>query len=199
MWKKLVREYRWLKASHADLYAKLIEARDSAAKFSQEELVDIAFILRSTAILAEDIRKECNAIREMMEKVACLKWMTDNMNNPDSGKPTSIRGILASGTPDLRQMASLPRPNTDPKGYESLMKSIGAITAARKDLVRPHWPGLTEWITKLAKKGKPLPAGLDPNKTYPLYRLSPLRRRPNVDIDEISIDEGNSNGEKTKN
>lgn len=193
MWKKTLREYRRAKSSHADLYRHLIYVRDNLKDLTQEDLVDIALVLRSISALADDIRKECNGIKELVERVVCLRWVQATLNDP--GAPDAIRGELATGTPDVRQMASLPRPNSDPEGYEKLMRSIGAITAARKDLVRPHWPGLTEWITRLAKKGKQLPKGIDPNKTYPLYRLFPLRRKKGIDIDEIEI-EGTTDGQK---
>lgn len=195
MLKQLLNEYRLASVTHAVLYEKLIKLRDTAASLSQEDLVDCAYILRETAKLLDDMRKESTAIRELIERVICLKWVQQSLQ--DESTDTAIRGQLATGTPDVRQMASLPLPNKNPEEFEALMRSIGAVTAAKKDLVRPYWPGLTNWITNLVKKGKPLPNGIDPNKTYALYRLFPLRRKKGLILETVEIVEKLKDG-KTK-
>jgi hypothetical protein len=48
---------------------------------------------------------------------------------------------------------------------------------AAGDVVRPHWPGLKEYLTKLAQQGLPLPPGIDPQKTYSEYTLEVRKKK----------------------
>jgi len=150
---------------------------------AKETLADEAFVLRQLEELADDTRKDCRAVKETIEKCACLLWVEENMNTSGRGDP--IRGDLCVATPDVKEMASLPRPKTQPEQYGALMTWLGIpLSVVAQDLVRPHWPGFTDKISELAATGQPLPPGIDPDKTYPLYKLT-TRLRRGVQIDEL--------------
>jgi hypothetical protein len=42
-------------------------------------------------------------------------------------------------------MLVLPTPNKDRDNYRVFMRSLGCVSAAKKELIRPHWPGLVEY------------------------------------------------------
>jgi len=48
--------------------------------------------------------------------------------------------------------------------------------------VKPYWPGIMEHISSLAEQGKPLPAGIDAEKTYTQYKM---RITPYKGLDEL--------------
>ena len=178
MIEEFIKDYVKLKDLHAESYEKIIHFRQKMSSFSKEDLVDFAFVLREMGKLADDIRKECVLAKDTAERLVCLIWITNN----DEAE-LIVRGKYGSGTPNIRLMSSLPKQSTSPKEYNALMTYLG-IKVSDNELVRPHWPAMTEHITALARAGKPLPPGIDPKKTYSLYSLSPLRKRPGIELGE---------------
>jgi len=167
------RATRRLKASqkaHEATFKEVLNAntRLRDGRVAPGDLVDLAYVYRSIAAIADDTRKECTALMELAERMACMRWVTEHTNDPEAAK--AIHGELAVGVPDLKMMASLPKPSTKPAEYKALMMWLG-VPADMHMLVRPHWPALTDLLTQLAAEGKPLPPGVDANKTYPVYRL----------------------------
>ena len=173
---RLTRKLKIVEREHKTIYDVILDCRQQAVDIPNETLVDIAFILRSMSEYCNDLRKEMDKNREFVEKIACMRWVQDSLNdNTDS----PIRGKLATGTPQLRQMASLPSQSKDPINYVKFMKRIGVFgQALKRGLVRTHWPSIVDYITELTEKGKPLPPGIDPSKTYPMYRLLLIVRTP---------------------
>ena len=183
--KKLHGMYKRAKVLHDDLYAAIIGINKSMRTDTVEDMVDLCLILRSTSELVDSSRKDCNGMKDLLTKVVCMKWANECLNM-GAGKPKPIRGKLASGSPDVAQTASLPSKRNTPKDYELFMRSIGAWQAGNRDLVRPHWPGITVHITECLSAGKPLPPGIDPNKTFPVYKFNPLRKL--VDLDSVEME-----------
>lgn len=170
--KWLQRRYRSLKAMHEAVFRDILRTREPVEnrQIKSEDLVDMAYVLREMAALADDIRRECAAHQGLMEKAACIEWVVRN-------DPTGpIRGELAVGTPDLKQMSSLPKPKTEPAEYRAMMLYLG-VPENLHDVVRPHWPAMVDWISDLTAQGKPLPPGIDLTKTYPVYRLRLLKKK----------------------
>ncbi len=172
--------YRKARIFHEMAYGVVLQTRQRTVggAVSLDELADSAFVAREIAVLANDLRKEFEAAQGLLEKIACLAWVTAHAGEPEQAEP--IRAELVVATPSLKQMASLPRLKKDPKAYNRLMLHLGVPEACR-ELVRPHWPSMVEHLTNLAEQGRPLPPGIDPNKTYPVYKLT-MRRRPDVEI-----------------
>jgi len=164
---------RHIRQTHAVTYARFLKTREFMPTAMPETLADMAICLREISRLADDVRKESNSLREQMERIACARWVQAHLNDPGNADP--IRGELAIGTPDVKQMVSLPRRDTPE--YQQLMGYLGVPAQLLKaDLVRPHWPGFTDYVTKLAEEGKPLPPGIPKGKVYSVYRLA-LRKR----------------------
>ena len=65
------------------------------------------------------------------------------------------------------------------------MDYVGVAKEAVEDkCVKPHWPGLVERISNETAMGKPLPPGIDPNSSYPVYSMR-IRAKQNLDQIEV--------------
>lgn len=172
-----VRElYVAAKAAHADVYTKLQAAlKDIQGRKNCEELADTAYALREAAELMHDLRKLMDANGEILQKAACAIYITlDDQTEP-------IRTDYVTAIPDMRVMAMMPKKGTPE--YGMFMDSLGIprrMWDTEERCVNLHWPGLIDYVSELAEQGKPLPFGLDPSKTFPMYRLK-MRRRKDVD------------------
>ena len=87
-------------------------------------------------------------------------------------------------------MVAIPHKRRDPDKYAAFVKSLG-IPAHLAVLNNPddknehapvdlHYNGVCEYVTELQRQGKPLPPGVDPEKTYPVFKLK-LRKKKAVD------------------
>lgn len=176
-------KHRLVQREHQAIYNLAIELRDSVNKgqIPNEEAVDIAFLLREMADYLDDLRKEMNKVRVIIEKVTCMRWMQTSLNDDPTKSAQSIQGDLAVGTPHLKMAATLPNRHKDPEAYVKFMNQIGVSgEALKRDMVRVHWPLVIDYFTDLSEQGKPLPNGIDTSRTYPLYSLR-LRERKEED------------------
>lgn len=164
--------------AHRDGYRQLQELKKlCAVERDMKELADISYALLKSEQALVDLAKEIRMFKEIVDKSLCALWV-------QSGNPDPIRTEYVTASPGVKMMASLPRHNSDPERYAALMKYLGVKAEFSqgvdgKDLVRPHWPGFVEHLTQLAEQGKPLPPGIDADKTYPVYQVS-LRAKKGV-------------------
>jgi hypothetical protein len=176
--KTIQQKYCDLLEAHNDLYAEMVRIRATFTKsgLTLEEMADSAFIFRECTALADDLRKEFSLLNVMAEQVTCLVWVEQNLNAADASQP--IRARLCIATPDVGQMAALPKPVGNPVEYRALLDWLKIpVAVIEHDLVRPFWPAMTLLLTEMARLGKPLPAGIDPSKTYPVYKLRLMRNK----------------------
>jgi len=165
--------YRSIREFHAKTYASLQTAREQIGKCNDlEELTDRVYALREAYKYADDVRKELRNTKELAERIACLIWakMTD-------GGP--VKTDFCTGVANVKIMASLPKKGT--ASHEALLKHFG-ISKEHAETVQFHWPSMVEYLTHLTSEGRPLPAGVDPDRTYPVYTLT-VRARKGVDED----------------
>jgi hypothetical protein len=146
-----------------------------------EELADLVYALRKLEEMFDDSRKQAKRAKELMEKIACLVWMKRADFEP-------IRTDYVTASPNIRQICSAPTRKKDPEGFKNLMDHMGIpedVWNRPEELVRPHFPGFAAWISELAENGLPLPKGIDPDKTWPVYslRLKP-KKGVNEDVDD---------------
>jgi hypothetical protein len=170
-------------AIHPDLlaaHAKLRAAWEEVAKLevhalqaikkcsSLEDLADAAYCCRLIEDTADDIRKRTAETGQLCQRIACaLAVATEQVD--------SIRTDYVTATPDVKMIASIPRRSTHLEQFAALMAHFGVPASAWEGgehaAVQPHWPGVMERINRDLAAGKPLPPGVDPDKTYPEYRL----------------------------
>ncbi len=163
---------------HEDVYTDLGKEIEPLVRSCNnlEELVDTAYVLRETSKLCNDMRKMCDVLRELSEKICCVIAIKDESVG-------AIKTEYASGTPNVKMMASIPKKKTHPEKFAALMEHLGIpaeLWEEESDVVRPHWPGFVNHLTALAAAGKPLPPGIDADKTYPVYSLDPLRKKKGI-------------------
>jgi hypothetical protein len=162
----------WAGNAHDQLYAQLSKTREEMKPLSPEELTDIGFICKKMYEQIDDLRKEVQNLQDLAEKLACLKAISE--------EKVKIQGQLATGTPDVSMSANLPHPQKNPEAYLALCDYLGfPEVAVQNDLFRIHWPGFKEFFTKLMGEGKPVPPGIELDKTHAHYKLK-YRGRTNV-------------------
>lgn len=171
---------------HATVFRVINRVKDAAGKepLEQSERVDLAFLMRELSELCDDLRKESNKARELLDNVMCAVWAKEFEEHPETGP---IRGTLATATPKVRFGVTLPSKSKDPERYEEFMRWL-EIPQELIDagVVSTHWPRMTEWLTERAKEGRPMPAGIDVESTYPVYSTT-LRRKPDADLRAVSL------------
>lgn len=174
----MVAVYQRLRNVHAEVYATVSQVREQMKQVCDiDEHADVVYACHETMKYLDDIRTEINKLNDQCEKIACAIWVRE-------GTGETIRTSFCTVSPEVKIMASIPRKKTDPDSYNAFMRSLGVsddVLRQPEDVVRPHWPGLVEYVSRLAAAGKPLPPGVDPDKTYPVYTLHIRAKRKGVD------------------
>lgn len=176
---KAIEAFKIVKKAHNEAYALISDLPDETKSCANLcELVDTAYAMKQIVLLVKDIENEAKRLEETAIQIACALWaMTSTTGEP-------IRTEYCTGSPDIKQMASIPNRNRNPELYEKFMDSLGVprdLWAGEGEAFRPHWPGLVEYISERQRTGKPLPEGVDPSRMYPVYKLT---CRPKKGVDE---------------
>lgn len=148
----------------------------------QRELADAVYAINAAAKYVDDSHKEMNRLEDLLEKITCLIWSRDS---PDG---ESIGTDYCVAIPDIKMMASLPHPRRNPKEFLDLMEFMGVPRAltdvgeGRKPVVQADFNGFADYLTDLARNGRPLPPGITVEKTYPVFKVQ-VRKRKEVDAE----------------
>lgn len=181
--KALVADYHNTRDNFQMIYSHFVKVRammNDRQKLPLEALSDLRYCCRLIMEQSDELRKESNVLGELLAKLSCAEWMVANVNNPD--KPL-IRGEISVGSPDIKMSARVPHPSRDPEDFKQLALHLGfPDDMAVSGLFELRWPQMCDYVDKLQKDGRPLPPGIDPNKTYPNYVLL-TRNNAAVDID----------------
>lgn len=169
---------------HEETYKTLLILRALATKpeVYLPELIDCCFVVKEISRLADDLRKELNGVIKSIAKTMCTQFLSqmENINNPED--PTPLRGQLATGSPKVRRMASIPNMRSDPENYMKLMKALGFTEdAVKMNIARIHFPTLTKLVIERDENGVALPPGLENATLYPEYSVM-LRGRKGIDL-----------------
>jgi hypothetical protein len=142
---------------------------------SISNLVDLGYLLRERARLAEQERKEIEACLREVSKTICIKLVTRGLNNPDDLDMTA-RGELATATSRVKQEPIVPKAGTEE--YDALTRSLGIVDPLR--LSRIHWPSFVEYVTSTLEQGGNLPEGIQESEVFTSYDVT-YRKRSNAD------------------
>lgn len=146
-------------------------AKDIHNEADIKELADLAFALKKISELFDEMEKRTRNTYELAERLLCMMWAQVGDSDP-------IRTEHCTITPRIRMAAQIPKKGTPE--YEELMKALGiGVELQKTDAVRPHWPGLVDYVTELLTSGRPLPPGVDASKTYPVYGVT-IRQRKGI-------------------
>ena len=167
-----------MKQVYLSCYELLVNLRDDlrTGKYKVEDIVNFIYVMREISKLTNDLRKETDGISHMFENTACMLYTVAKKTDP-------IRASLATGSPDVKLGVKIPNREREPEKFYALMNFFDVPSdALEKKVTKPHWPGICEQVSIMAEEGKPLPPGLDPDDTYPTYRVT---IRGLQDIDEL--------------
>lgn len=174
----IIKQYGEMKQVYLDTYELLTTLRDDLRKgqYQLKDMVNFLYAMREISKLADDLRKESDGIGHMFENMICALYVTQSGKGP-------IQAALATGTPDLTLGVKIPSQSKEPERYDKFMAHFGIPKeASEKRIVKPYWPGICEELTRLQGEGKPLPAGINPDDTYPTYSV---RVRGYKNLDEV--------------
>jgi hypothetical protein len=159
--------YQYNSEVHCWNYNQLYELEQRIRKCADlEELADYGYALKKVADMLDDTRKTANKASELAQQIQCHLQTSLGAIGP-------VRTQHCTATPDVKFQTPIPKKETDPEAYYAICELAGVSKdAADKEMVRPHWPGVTEMLTELAKAGKPFPAGINPEKIKPVYKVT---------------------------
>ena len=126
---------------------------------SLEAMTDLGFLCREMEELSDSLRKEAKKAKEGVSKILCYRMLVTAVNE-EKGSP-KIKGTLATATPKLGTVTTLPREGTPE--YDSLVKFFGEDVSS---LMKLHWPKVQERIQQLVEDGVELHPSLKPQSVY---------------------------------
>lgn len=164
---------------YQEVYPRLtdmIEKVRAGGTYIDSELADLGWICREIEDMADDLRKEAKFKKELMGKIIALKQTKKAMADPSQAENISIRGELALATPRISAKAKIPARDT--KEYLELCEHLGIPTeVAVRNYVRLSFTNISDYLTDLMEKGKPIPPGLkDMPNYYCMYRSNENKR-----------------------
>jgi hypothetical protein len=176
-----VEMYKKTSKTHNEVFLLINNLRSVAAAGGASDILEIAnvaYAIKQSLNLIESTRKDLNALHDQFCRLACVRWVQQvEMAMTDGTEPEdNIKTDFCTATPDIKQIAAIPTRKRDPEGFASLMRFLEIPESVWNvpeecEVVRPHFPGLVDMLSDRASKGLPLPAGIDPHKTYPQYKL----------------------------
>lgn len=169
---RCVELFKTVKTAHAATYRliKMLMA-DLQSTGDVRETADMVYAAKDAQKFAEDTVKELRGLIELVEKVTCILYVK-------AGSLDVLRTDHCTATPRVGMMASLPRRKTDFESYKKLMdflkvpENLWHLPEGERGPVDFDWKGITQLLTDRAEQGLPLPPGIDPSKTYPVYRVT---------------------------
>lgn len=162
---------------HTAIYTELHTFREKIPEMSMEDAADTGYVLRKVAELFDDLRKELNKTEKIFAAIAGKHWLARYGNHR---KPPPIRSELCSATPRFEQVAFLPSVKRNEEDYLKLANWLG-IEKDKIDITVIHWKNLMNLLTERAKKGLPLPPGIDPSKTHLEFNMTYRGKKDIID------------------
>jgi hypothetical protein len=134
-----------------------------------KEMADLTYVLRLFDDVVHDMHKRTAATKDLSDRLLCLMWAKTGSSEP-------IRTEYCTITPRIKMAANVPKKGSPE--YKALMLSLGVSNpeVLECEALRPHWPGLTDYITARLTEGKPVP-GVDMSSTYPVYGTTLLKKK----------------------
>jgi len=123
-------------------------------RLSQLELCDIGFLSREIVKICEEMRKDINAMKELVDKVLCTKIMLDAVNS--TSKDDTVRTELCSGKPHIKKIVRVPA--KDSPEYTQMLQFFGVKPEdIDKGVLRVSYSALCAFVTEQAELGKQTP------------------------------------------
>jgi len=141
-------------------------------KLSSEELCDFGFLCRGLENLFDELRKESKARKELCGSIIAYRLTMASVSDPTL--KMRVQGQFATGTPDVKMQAALPK-KMSPE-YFQLTDHFGIPrNVVETGILKLDWKSVIELCTKLMHEGKTIPNGF--GKQYPLYTTIYRKRK----------------------
>lgn len=180
--KQLVEFYRDFMRFHSDFYMRLQDLTDEIREsLEPKRCADASYVLKSCIKYAKDLAREMDNCSFVIQRIGCLVQAQKMDADP-------IHGELATGTPDITHVVSIPNFKKNREECIKLMKNLGVPDIlCVGGAVRPHWPAMVQALSDRITSGTPLPEGIDGKTTYPKYSIN-TRARRGVDLDALAAE-----------
>lgn len=153
---ELVELYEETRALHEKSLA-ILRTHEERCKLpggTLEDLTDTVWLIRKTSERAEDLRKMLDRLEKEFVKRIGIRWLARADAEP-------IRGALATGSPDVKDVPRTPSRSKNPGAYAAALEALGVPRIlAENGAVVFHYQGLGEFSAALAKKGLNIPKAL---------------------------------------
>lgn len=131
-----------------------VSVKAKAGELKKTELCDVGFLCREISAKADEIRKDVNATKILVDKIMSIKVMQETLT--DATKPQIVHGEFASGTPQYKKAVTLPRKDTIE--YSKMMRYFGVTDKGNEmGAVKVRWQQVCKHVTELVELGKPIP------------------------------------------
>lgn len=166
-----------LVAFHKEVYDFIAVTHDGVTKMelSMEDLVDMGYLCRDMERYLDEMRKEVKSRKELIGKLLAFHVAQQSLNDTEKLQVT-VKGELATGTPDVKLQPKIPEPKTEE--FSQLMEYFGLSRdrlAGIEDCLRLSFNGMRDLVSRLAEEGYPMPPGVV--KTWPVYTTTFRRRK----------------------
>ena len=158
------------RGSFTEFYGKLLihlqmmGRKIKTGGYTQNEMTDAGFLMRETAKVMNELRKELEAKQALAGLTICGAQVALNLQDMNAGLNTN--GILATGLCRTKQQAKLPKAGSPE--YFQLCGHFGVSEElAARGVVRFSFNDLSEYLTERAEEALSLPEGL--TRTYPVF------------------------------
>lgn len=142
------------------------------AGMSNEDMCDFGFFCREAENTLDELRKEVKARKELCGQVIALRKTQDSLSDPNI--KLKVTGQYATGSPDVKMQAQLPKKFTD--DYYKITDFFKVPReVASTGVLRIDWKASGDFLTQLAADGHKPPDGF--GKQYPTYVTTFRRRR----------------------
>lgn len=157
---------------HTTIYKSLLQIKYATPKRADiEDDTDNIYVLNMCLKAIDDIKKEMNKLSTQLKRQVCAIWAQQMTGEP-------IRTKYCTGTPRIKQTASIPKQGTEE--YAELCQFFHVPATAP---FRPHWPTMVEAISMEIASGRPLPPGVDPAKVTSVMEVTTRKRSNAPDIE----------------
>lgn len=152
--------------------SEFLAAQKSKGTLEDKDLVDIGFYLRESENIADELRKEAKARKEMIGKHLAMIVMSETLNAKHvDGK---VEGLYAVADPDLEISPALPKRGT--KEYYDFMTWLGVKPEVIESaILDPHYVRTGAMLAERIAAGKPIPPGI--TLKNPIYSCVFRRKR----------------------
>jgi len=136
-------------------------------------LADICYVCREVSNTIDEMRKQIDRTKESAAKDCCTLLTMFNQRN--------IQTNLCTATPKPKMQFRYPSKKRE-EGWaefiEKLLEDNQVVIA--NELVRPHFPGIQEYLATFVEKGKPLPFGISLASFFGSVPDMTIRKKTNL-------------------